>query len=302
MVFGLPLANGAGLRLNSSLPPPTVYYDPEPSQHVTLNNRFRPPPPPPPLLPQQMFQCPPLSQYRLGPILPGTSEGQMKAPPMHMGLGHGGQQGGPPGSMMPGGILPQVSQPQQQQQQQPPHHGAPGTSGAIGPSGAIGSAAVATSKAITSSAAPSNTISRPTASTVGGRPSIANTTNIDTLLNARQKPGGMMENMSDPTEPSDKIQDKVAFIFNNLSIMNMDVKAKDLKDALCDERDDYTAWLAQYLVMKRASIEPNFHNLYSSFLETLKNPKLYEAVLKETFSNIQILLGKQLLFLCILKS
>ena len=38
-------------------------------------------------------------------------------------------------------------------------------------------------------AATSSTIVRPTVSTIGGRPSIANTTNIDTLLNAKQKSG-----------------------------------------------------------------------------------------------------------------
>lgn len=71
----------------------------------------------------------------------------------------------------------------------------------------------------------------------------------------------------------------------------MTQKKEDLKDALGNDADDYVPWLAQYLVMKRASIEPNFHNLYSSFLEKLCNEKLYEAVLKETFANIRILLS-----------
>ena len=42
--------------------------------------------------------------------------------------------------------------------------------------------------------------------------------------------------------------------------------------------------------MKRASIEPNFHNLYAQFLVTLKSEKLYEEVVKETYKNIKILL------------
>ncbi len=45
------------------------------------------------------------------------------------------------------------------------------------------------------------------------------------------------------------------------------------------------------MVMKRASIEPNFHTLYSSFLETLGNIRLFREVLAETYSNIRILLG-----------
>ena len=90
--------------------------------------------------------------------------------------------------------------------------------------------------------------------------------------------------------PNEKLQDKVSFIFNNLSLINMEQKKTDLSDALGEEHG-YTAWLAQYLVMKRASIEPNFHTLYSSFLEKMGDDKLYDAVLKETFNNIRILLS-----------
>ena len=90
--------------------------------------------------------------------------------------------------------------------------------------------------------------------------------------------------------PTDKLQDKVSFIFNNLSLMNMAQKRDDLNETLGDT-GDYVAWLAQYLVMKRASIEPNFHSLYASFLEKLNNEPLYDHVLKETFSNIRILLS-----------
>ena len=145
----------------------------------------------------------------------------------------------------------------------------------------------------TSSAPTSSAIVRPTA-TIGGRPSIANTTNIDTLLNARHK-SGPQGNEAPPKAPNDKVQDKVAFIFNNLSLMNMTQKGDELKEILggssanssCEE---FCGWLAQYLVMKRASIEPNFHTLYSSFLEVLHSEPLYKEVLKETYSNIRILL------------
>ena len=72
--------------------------------------------------------------------------------------------------------------------------------------------------------------------------------------------------------------------------MNMAQKRDDLNETLGDT-GDYVPWLAQYLVMKRASIEPNFHSLYASFLEKLNNEKLYDDVLKETFTNIRILLS-----------
>lgn len=79
----------------------------------------------------------------------------------------------------------------------------------------------------------------------------------------------------------------MAFIFNNLSLMNMNQKSSDLKEVL---GEDYNGWLAQYLVMKRASIEPNFHTLYSSFLEAQNNTVLVDEVQKETYRNIRILL------------
>ena len=53
-------------------------------------------------------------------------------------------------------------------------------------------------------------------------------------------------------------------------------------------QDEYVAWTAQYLVMKRASIEPNFHPLYSSFLDALDKVALNKRVLLETFRNIKV--------------
>ncbi|XP_070201958.1 CCR4-NOT transcription complex subunit 1-like isoform X11 [Littorina saxatilis] len=111
------------------------------------------------------------------------------------------------------------------------------------------------------------------------KPSIATATNIDTLLAGQGK-----EEISVPPE---SLQDKVFFIFNNLSLANMVQKGEELKDHM---GDDYVPWVSQYLVMKRASIEPNFHTLYSSFIDVLKIYQLYNMVVKETFRNIKVLL------------
>ncbi|VDN21116.1 unnamed protein product [Gongylonema pulchrum] len=54
--------------------------------------------------------------------------------------------------------------------------------------------------------------------------------------------------------------------------------------------DDFIPWLAQYLVMKRVSIEQNFQPLYNLFLMALENKRLEEFVKLETFRNIKILL------------
>jgi CCR4-NOT transcription complex subunit 1 len=87
--------------------------------------------------------------------------------------------------------------------------------------------------------------------------------------------------------PDESIQDKIHFIFNNLSAQNMDQKERELNSFL---RTEHHAFLGQYLVVKRASIEPNFHTLYSSFLEVMTSDQLYDKVVKETYKNIAILL------------
>ncbi|XP_059164399.1 CCR4-NOT transcription complex subunit 1-like isoform X2 [Physella acuta] len=111
------------------------------------------------------------------------------------------------------------------------------------------------------------------------KPSIATATNIDTLL------AGQGNN--DVMVPSEAIQDKVFFIFNNLSLANMNQKAEELKEVM---GNDYVSWVAQYLVMKRASIEPNFHTLYSNFVDALGIESLASKVITETFRNIKVLL------------
>ncbi|CAH0762465.1 unnamed protein product [Bemisia tabaci] len=117
-------------------------------------------------------------------------------------------------------------------------------------------------------------------SVLSTRPSIANATNIDTLLVATEKDDKIVA-------PPETMQDKVAFIFNNLSQLNLQTKCDELHDVLTEE---YWTWMAQYLVMKRASIELNFHVLYSNFLDVFKVPKVNEMVLKETHRNIKVLL------------
>lgn len=59
---------------------------------------------------------------------------------------------------------------------------------------------------------------------------------------------------------------------------------------ISESGDDFLKWFSQYLVMKRITMENNFHTLYNSLLVELKNPTLDAYVKKETFRNIKILL------------
>ena len=68
---------------------------------------------------------------------------------------------------------------------------------------------------------------------------------------------------------------------------NMNQKCEELKKEV---KEDHLPWVAQYLVMKRASIEPNFHTLYANFVEALGIKEITEMVILETFRNIKVLL------------
>ncbi|KAM3608779.1 uncharacterized protein V6R79_004573 [Siganus canaliculatus] len=138
-----------------------------------------------------------------------------------------------------------------------------------------------TTTTTTTTAAKTTTITRPTQSNFKKDvPPSINTTNIDTLLVATDQTERIVE-------PPENVQEKIAFIFNNLSQSNMTQKVEELKETV---KEEFMPWVSQYLVMKRVSIEPNFHSLYSNFLDTLKNPEFVKMVLNETYRNIKVLL------------
>uniref|UniRef100_A0A669DFJ0 CCR4-NOT transcription complex, subunit 1 n=1 Tax=Oreochromis niloticus TaxID=8128 RepID=A0A669DFJ0_ORENI len=143
-----------------------------------------------------------------------------------------------------------------------------------------------TTTTTTTTASKTSTIARPTPSNFKKDvPPSINTTNIDTLLVATDQTERIVE-------PPENVQEKIAFIFNNLSQSNMTQKVEELKETV---KEEFMPWVSQYLVMKRVSIEPNFHSLYSNFLDTLKNPEFVKMVLNETYRNIKDLEVKSLL-------
>ncbi|KMZ57698.1 hypothetical protein ZOSMA_82G00100 [Zostera marina] len=105
--------------------------------------------------------------------------------------------------------------------------------------------------------------------------------NIETLVAAAESRDTQIE------APSSEIHDKILFIINNISMTNIDTKAKEINDVL---NDLYYPWFAQHMVMKRASIEPNFHDLYLKFLDTINSRLLNKEILKATYENCKALL------------
>ncbi|XP_021748044.1 CCR4-NOT transcription complex subunit 1-like isoform X1 [Chenopodium quinoa] len=110
--------------------------------------------------------------------------------------------------------------------------------------------------------------------------------NIETLLAASERRETPIE------APSSEAQDKISFIFNNISASTMDAKAKEFSEIL---KEECYPWFAQYMVMKRASIEPNFHEMYLKFLDKINSKALYKEIVQETYENCKVLLGSELI-------
>lgn len=100
----------------------------------------------------------------------------------------------------------------------------------------------------------------------------------------------LLKSAKDIVQPDEQTKDKIHFIFNNVSQQNMEIKSNEMRELL---KEDYFDYLAQYLVVKRISIEQNFHPLYLSFLEKLNLPPLTTLILKYTFENIKTLLQSE---------
>jgi CCR4-NOT transcription complex subunit 1 len=66
--------------------------------------------------------------------------------------------------------------------------------------------------------------------------------NIETLVAAAERRDTPIE------PPSSDVQDKVAFIINNIVTANLEQKAKECLEVL---KEQYYPWFAQYMVMKR---------------------------------------------------
>ncbi len=112
-------------------------------------------------------------------------------------------------------------------------------------------------------------------------PSLTQNANIRTLINDPSY------NLVRIKQPPDHINDKIAFTFNNLSFSNLSQKAQELKEVLNNDEQIWK-WVAQYLVIKRVSLEHNFHSLYAGFLNTLNINILFDTVLTETYRNIKV--------------
>ena len=90
--------------------------------------------------------------------------------------------------------------------------------------------------------------------------------------------------------PPDSVQDKIGFVLNNMQASNVGEQSASLREVL-DGQPGCVQWFAQYLVVKRVSLEPNFHGLYGAMLSELSMRPLNRVVLQSTLQNARVLLA-----------
>ncbi|KAJ3063752.1 hypothetical protein HDU98_000453, partial [Podochytrium sp. JEL0797] len=98
----------------------------------------------------------------------------------------------------------------------------------------------------------------------------------------------VVENGGESKEPEADVKDKILFLINNLSFDNLTDKVDEMREVLVLE---HFLWFSEYLVVKRTSIEPNYHDLYIAMLEALQFAPLMKLILHQTYANIKVLLN-----------
>eukprot|EP00178_Gracilaria_changii_P006365 TRINITY_DN2096_c0_g1_i1.p1 TRINITY_DN2096_c0_g1~~TRINITY_DN2096_c0_g1_i1.p1 ORF type:complete len:2377 (+),score=263.96 TRINITY_DN2096_c0_g1_i1:277-7407(+) len=98
------------------------------------------------------------------------------------------------------------------------------------------------------------------------------------------------EEASQVIVPDESTQDKMKFIFNNLSQSMMDEKVHEMLRIL---KPKFFSFFAVYIVVKRASSEANFHYLYVDLLERMSEQAkaLLPLVCRTTYKRVNVLLA-----------
>lgn len=135
-------------------------------------------------------------------------------------------------------------------------------------------------------AAPAPTAAATFSSTSEAKPNtmLFSTINADTLEQAAS--------VSSHKAPDQALVDKVHFLVNNITNTNIDVKVKELAGLITA---DYYPWFANYLVVKRAAQEPNFHPVYVMLVEKWGDKSLRNNLVDGTVHYCKVMLDSELL-------
>ena len=88
--------------------------------------------------------------------------------------------------------------------------------------------------------------------------------------------------------PPTAFMDKCSFLVNNLDQSKMAASGAELKAML---KKEWYPYFSEYLVVKRISLEPNFHRLYRGLLEIMGDKELETSVMQASYSAVRTLLA-----------
>lgn len=136
---------------------------------------------------------------------------------------------------------------------------------------------------------PQSILSRPSASTSPKVMLAAPQTPPPAVLNVDHifHESSNVDDTEEIPQPEETVKDRIHFIVNNMSISNLEAKIPEMRKMLAE---DHHAWMANYLVVKRISTQPNYHTVYLIFIEKMMRPDLEREVLKRALQNARKLL------------
>ncbi|XP_037456310.1 uncharacterized protein LOC119326810 isoform X1 [Triticum dicoccoides] len=95
--------------------------------------------------------------------------------------------------------------------------------------------------------------------------------------------------------PPHEIRTKIFFMIYNMSTDNIEANGFEFNEVLMEQ---YYPWFAQYMVMQRVCIDPNFHDICLMFLHKVNSTVLYMEILKATYANCKMLLRSAVIKSC----
>ncbi|XQJ26739.1 protein of unknown function (DUF3819)/CCR4-Not complex component, Not1, putative [Leishmania guyanensis] len=101
---------------------------------------------------------------------------------------------------------------------------------------------------------------------------------------------GTLVTNANVTAPPRVIQEQINFLIGNTDVRNLDSNATELSQLL---RPEYYEYFADYLVVKRAALEPNYHSMYIELIAKLHSKDMDRALRKATIGAVHRLLSSQ---------
>uniref|UniRef100_A0A7S3VNL4 CCR4-NOT transcription complex subunit 1 n=1 Tax=Dunaliella tertiolecta TaxID=3047 RepID=A0A7S3VNL4_DUNTE len=90
--------------------------------------------------------------------------------------------------------------------------------------------------------------------------------------------------------PPESVQDRVHFLINNLTEDTVALRASEIKAKVVPE---FMEWFANYLVVKRAAQEANYHRLYIALVDKVSDKELMRLLSRTTHYYVHVLLHSE---------